>query len=383
MVHASIKYWKPILCIVLAFLFLIIFVPAAAIIAFVPTTEVENANEYKDISKLINSSWADMIVFDTVRYENDFSLANPEDTAWEFILIEYKLQEFVKSNDGPYWATVETGVLNNKKDILNFCSSNLRSYPKNFSNAVNIFKKNHEYVFSKYSHAVGHYTSHRYLFSIKSKTLDTVMQEHNFTDVQIEWAIALIENDIVLEIFGDEEDYNYNIPVFNGSFTREDVIIVAKSILGHPYLYGGKSPYYGKPKNGLDCSGYVDWVFYQLTGQTIGQGGGTAYQYYNTLPIRRSELMIGDLGFYYPPNQVPSGKYNHVGIYIGTVDGKDVFIHAGGPYWGNSSSPSGRVVMSYNHPGEKYNGENPSDFKYFRRINFEFENNFEAEDYED
>lgn len=200
--------------------------------------------------------------------------------------------------------------------------------------------------------------------------IDIVMSE--FDEDQIEWASFLFGENIPYYLFGGEFiiDANYNIPVIEGNFTREDIVRVAESILNHPYQWGGKSPRVGPPEVGLDCSGYIDWVFVQLTGKTVGGGGGTASQYQRTLPISRSELKLGDLGFYYTPNQVPAGRFNHVGIFIGRIGDVDQFIHCGGRTWASGNRPKGRVIISDNNTGY----EKATKFNHFRRVNIQYTN---------
>ena len=68
---------------------------------------------------------------------------------------------------------------------------------------------------------------------------------------------------------------------------------------------GTEQPY------GLDCSGFVDWVFYNASGgaYVIGQGGGAAAQHANCVDIEWDEVRSGDLLFY-PEDE-------HVGIAAG------------------------------------------------------------------
>ena len=68
---------------------------------------------------------------------------------------------------------------------------------------------------------------------------------------------------------------------------------------------GTEQPY------GLDCSGFVDWAFYNASGgaYVIGQGGGAAEQHANCVDIEWDEVQPGDLLFY-PENE-------HVGIAAG------------------------------------------------------------------
>lgn len=68
---------------------------------------------------------------------------------------------------------------------------------------------------------------------------------------------------------------------------------------------GTEQPY------GLDCSGFVDWAFYNASGgeYVIGQGGGAMEQHANCMDIEWDEVQPGDLLFY-PEDE-------HVGIAAG------------------------------------------------------------------
>ena len=73
---------------------------------------------------------------------------------------------------------------------------------------------------------------------------------------------------------------------------------------------------------GLDCSGFVDWVFYNATngGYIIGHGGGAASQHNYCTNISWNEAMPGDLVFYL--------EDDHVGIVCGWDDrGNLLVIH--------------------------------------------------------
>lgn len=69
---------------------------------------------------------------------------------------------------------------------------------------------------------------------------------------------------------------------------------------------------------GLDCSGYVDWVFNNAHGYVIGHGGGAASQHTYCTNISWNEAQIGDLVFY--PDD------SHVGIVCGFDENGDVLI---------------------------------------------------------
>ena len=114
---------------------------------------------------------------------------------------------------------------------------------------------------------------------------------------------------------------------------RRQVVLTGAQLLGRVhYFWGGKSRVlgwdsrWGTPTRvwaagspstgtvrpfGLDCSGFVDWVFYNVSGGTylIGHGGGASSQHSYCTPISWSEALPGDLAFY------PGDR--HVGIVVG------------------------------------------------------------------
>ena len=102
----------------------------------------------------------------------------------------------------------------------------------------------------------------------------------------------------------------------------------------HPGLadnrFGTSVPadYKGRNKKGLDCSGFVDWVY--LT-NGIGSFGTSATGgiWSQCEQISRSQLKPGDLGFKNIPGT--SGGVNHVGIFAGlTESGQEIWIHCAG-----------------------------------------------------
>ena len=71
---------------------------------------------------------------------------------------------------------------------------------------------------------------------------------------------------------------------------------------------------------GLDCSGFVDWVFYNVTNgdYIIGHGGGAASQHNYCTDISWAEAMPGDLVFYL--------EDDHVGIVCGWDDNGNLLV---------------------------------------------------------
>ena len=222
----------------------------------------------------------------------------------------------------------------------------------------------------------------RKIITVYSYDMDTIMSKFRFDEEQKAWARRLVSG------------FSEQFPEFAqqyGELTQEEIIKLrenapnmsntqqkklydtALSIVGKvKYFWGGKSQAgwnddWGESTKvtakgsdttgtyrpfGLDCSGYVDWVYKTAGIGNMLSGGGTAYQFKQSYPIREDELQVGDLAFLQMPN---SSGINHVGIYIGKDDeDNNLYAHS---EWG-----TGVTVNSF------------KGFKYFRRVvNFEME----------
>ena len=133
------------------------------------------------------------------------------------------------------------------------------------------------------------------------------------------------------------------------SEARKQVVLTAYQLLGKVHYYwGGKSlvigwdSRWGMPMEvtaegssttgtvrpfGLDCSGFVDWVFYNQSGgnYVIGHGGGATMQHSYCTPIDWSDAQPGDLVFY--------PEDSHVGIVCGfDSSGNIMIIHCASGY---------------------------------------------------
>ena len=85
------------------------------------------------------------------------------------------------------------------------------------------------------------------------------------------------------------------------------VVATAKSLVGTPYVYAGKSPADG----GFDCSGFTQYVYKQV-GYSLNRI--SADQAKQGISVALASLQPGDLVFF-SFNQ--NNKVDHVGIYIG------------------------------------------------------------------
>ena len=125
---------------------------------------------------------------------------------------------------------------------------------------------------------------------------------------------------------------------------RKEAVETALSLVGKVgYFWGGKSLVIGWDSRwgtlrevtaagssttgtyrpyGLDCSGMMDWIFYNITGgeYILGRGGGATAQRSYCTPVSQADAQPGDLAFY--PDD------SHVGIVVGRrEDGKLLICH--------------------------------------------------------
>ena len=190
--------------------------------------------------------------------------------------------------------------------------------------------------------------------TITAKTTEQMRLDYNFSKYQND---AL---DILLENLG-----SLNVPMGSLNISQEDaiellenlpddldparkaVVETAVQLVGRvSYFWGGKSltlgwdDRWGVPTEvtaagsgstgtvrpfGLDCSGFVDWSFYNATNGSYypGRGGGAATQHSYCTNISWGDAQPGDLVFY--PDD------SHVGIVGGKdADGNLLIVHCSG-----------------------------------------------------
>ena len=187
--------------------------------------------------------------------------------------------------------------------------------------------------------------------TITPKTADEMRTVYAFTKYQNEALDELLADRATLASLAasltitnaDAEEVLQNLPA-DLSPERRAVIQNALMLYGKvSYFWGGKSLVLGWDSRwgqlrqvtaagnsttgtyrpyGLDCSGFVDWVFYNATGGSyiIGHGGGATMQHSYCTDISWPDAQPGDLVFY-PDN-------SHVGIVCGRdEDGSLLVIH--------------------------------------------------------
>jgi cell wall-associated NlpC family hydrolase len=93
----------------------------------------------------------------------------------------------------------------------------------------------------------------------------------------------------------------------------DSIVQEALEMIGIPYKWGGNNP-----EEGLDCSGFVRYVYRQVTGMLLPRESAQISKTGDV--IAQSDLHPGDLVFF----NTRRGQATHVGIYMG----KQQFIHA-------------------------------------------------------
>lgn len=200
------------------------------------------------------------------------------------------------------------------------------------------------------------WTERNLYITISAKTAEEMKTAYRFNRNQIAALEELLEQrDLLLELIddvysvsGDTAALIRNLPE-DLSPEREALVRTACSLVGKVnYFWGGKSLVIGWDARwgelrqvtaagssttgtyrpyGLDCSGFVDWVFYNQSGGSyvIGHGGGATMQHSHCTDISWADAQPGDLVFY-PDN-------SHVGIVGGRdANGELLIIHCASGY---------------------------------------------------
>ena len=200
------------------------------------------------------------------------------------------------------------------------------------------------------------WTERNLYITITAKTAEEMKTVYHFNRNQIAALDELLEQrDLLRELIEDVHSVSRDTAALlrdlpeGLSPEREAVVRTACSLVGKVnYFWGGKSLVIGwdvrwgelrqvtaagssttgayRPY-GLDCSGFVDWVFYNQSGGSyvIGHGGGATMQHSYCTNISWADAQPGDLVFY-PDN-------SHVGIVGGwDANGELLIIHCASGY---------------------------------------------------
>ena len=200
------------------------------------------------------------------------------------------------------------------------------------------------------------WTERNLYITITAKTAEEMKTEYHFNRNQIAALDELLEQrGLLLELLEDVYSVSGDTAALIRSLPedlspeREAVVRTACSLVGKVnYFWGGKSLVIGWDARwgelrqvtaagssttgtyrpyGLDCSGFVDWVFYNQSGGSyvIGHGGGATMQHSYCVDISWADAQPGDLVF--------DTDNSHVGIVGGRdANGELLIIHCASGY---------------------------------------------------
>lgn len=194
--------------------------------------------------------------------------------------------------------------------------------------------------------------------TLTSKKCSDMYEFYNFTKYQRQSAEELLKPEyaqMLSELIGAMDVTGNHVEISDAALRdildnlpeavsekRKATVKTAFSLVGKvSYFWGGKSSAigwdsrWGTPRKvtaagsnttgmtipyGLDCSGFVDWVFNNTFGVVVGHGGGARSQYSYCRKISWAEAQPGDLVFY--------PDLGHVGIVAGyDGDGNVLIVH--------------------------------------------------------
>jgi cell wall-associated NlpC family hydrolase len=118
----------------------------------------------------------------------------------------------------------------------------------------------------------------------------------------------------VFSVKGIKFPFEKEVRCSSQAFQSDQLIKLAKSYLGSPYLWGGRSPF------GIDCSGFVQVVF-KMFGFYLPRDASQQVQHGESVNFIH-EAMAGDLAFF----GNDEGTIVHVGILVNNSQ----IIHASG-----------------------------------------------------
>lgn len=287
--------------------------------------EIENSVAYDSIvyhclpdgsSELLITNWTDVVVVFSARVSGDQNHALDvvtmdekrekllKETFWDMNELTYRTEKIVRRHNGKKTVKIKLHItLTSKKcrDMYEF------------------------YDFTKYQRQ----SAEELLKPEYAQMLSELIGAMDVTGNNVEISDAALRD--ILD----------NLPE-TVSEERKATVKTAFSLVGKvSYFWGGKSSVigwdsrWGTPKKvtatgsnttgmtipyGLDCSGFVDWVFNNTFGVVVGHGGGARSQYSYCRKISWAEAQPGDLVFY--------PDLGHVGIVAGyDGEGNVLIVH--------------------------------------------------------
>ena len=292
---------------------------------------------YDDPSVATTSLLNHDINFDKIKSEHETQKVSEKDIPYKAGTLQRMPNDSYSINDGNYNSYVESIYSGNDVSYNNYCpghidlnlavtvltldsSNGLTSIDKNYGNkGLN---------YTKYWHGWDA------LMKNKARTLF-------YKDWEKEYGISISYVDFVKPLTQEEINYYLNRLDKNITPNRKAVVETALRSVGRiPYYYGGKTSRFGYETNnfgtkipadykgrclkGLDCSGWVNWVYGTTFNKYIIKSEGTAKLATEGMRITRKDLLPGDI-------IVRPGADSHVMMFLEWAEGgKMTVIHENG-----------------------------------------------------
>lgn len=238
------KVKKVLLGIAVPFLltFVVLMMLFVSMASVMPSVAESVVGDYKVAAELAGCTWQELVVYDTVRFNNDLEEVDPFASAVDFLKLHYEKWIWVETDDGGYWQVNQNGDLRTPSSICSWLT-----LPRD-SGIQAILDAGKRISVSGGSEV-------KWVIQFSNKDLEDLIIEKKFDADQMEWADLLMTGGILDEMFGDVYDLPDYIESVEGGYfgwpTPELHTVTSKfaAIRMHPVL--------GIPRahNGVDISG--------------------------------------------------------------------------------------------------------------------------------
>ena len=127
--------------------------------------------------------------------------------------------------------------------------------------------------------------------------------------------LPTVEPDIeISKVLGTNKSEHYDLPGFDYTTIKEQMLMEVIKYLGTPYKYGGTS------KSGIDCSAFTQMLYKDVFKIDLQRSARLQFTQGREISDK-DDLQFGDLVFFNTRKRVKPG---HVGLYIG----ENLFAHA-------------------------------------------------------
>ncbi|WP_324825082.1 M23 family metallopeptidase [Sinanaerobacter sp. ZZT-01] len=238
------KLRRALLAITMPFImiFLILTMLFISMASVMPSIADGMVDDYKVAAELVGCTWQELLVYDTVRFDNDLEDVDPFLSAVDFLKLHFEKWIWVETDDGGYWKEVQSGDLVSPSSICSWLTIPTESDIRTILDAGKRVSESGS-------------SDVKWIIQFSNKDLDELIIEKEFDEDQIEWVDMLMTAGILDEMFGDLYDLPDYIDTTEGGYfawpTPELHTVTSKfaSVRVHPVL-GIK-----RAHNGVDISG--------------------------------------------------------------------------------------------------------------------------------